>query len=93
MANAVTQILHPLGSRVFRDVGPNLISVKYSVSGDGTGSTVDLPYDKITRLLYFRGAGPTHPLTDVPASNKVTAVIPSTLAAGKLLYFELIGLP
>lgn len=92
MANTVTQILHPSGSRVFHDAGPGLISIKYSVSGDGVGSTVDLPYDRLTRLLFFRGAGATIVLTDVSASKKVTAVIPATIASGKLLYFELIGL-
>jgi hypothetical protein len=92
MANTVTQILHPSGARVFHDAGPGLVSIKYSVVGDGAGSTVDLPYDLITKLLYYRGAGATIVLTDVPASKKVTAVIPATIAADKLLYFELIGL-
>jgi len=92
MANTPVQLLHPSGSRVFHDAGPGLISIKYQVPGDGAGSTVDLPYDRITRLLYFRGAGATIVLTDVPASLKVTAVIPATIASGKNLYFELIGL-
>lgn len=92
MANTVTQLLHPSGSRVFHDAGPGLISIWYSVSGDGVGSTVDLPYDQLTRLSRFEGASPTVVLTDVPASKKVAAVIPATLASGKLLYFRLVGL-
>lgn len=92
MANTVTAIPHPSGTPVFHDAGPGLISIKYSVNGDGVGSTVDLPYGRIDRLLFFRGATDTIVLTDVPASRKVTAVIPATAPDGKLLYFELVGL-
>lgn len=92
MANTVTQVLHPSGSKIFRDAGPGLISIWYSVSGDGVGSTVNLPYGPITRLARFEGASPTVVLTDDSGNKRVTAVIPAALPNGKLLYFRLVGL-
>lgn len=93
MANNVTQILHPSGSKSFRDKGPGLISVKYWVNGDGVGSTVNLPYGLISKLLWFEGASPTVVLTDDPSNKRVTAVIPAAQPNGKNLLFQLVGLP